>query len=117
MSYVLKLTDQKFDDFIYILKGSILGHGKHGWFLPDSVFDTEDEAKTHIQTCLQSGWYRTDITEADFNVVEVQQYTDLNTCFYYTEDEYKRFKAEDFDEKVLAAARELEELRKRINRG
>lgn len=117
MSYVLKLTDPQYPDFIYILKGSILGHGKHGWFLPDSVFGTEDEARAHIQTCLKSGWYRNDLTEANFEVVEVKQYPELNTCFYYTEDEYKRYQAEDLDEKVLAAAKELKELRKRTNHG
>ena len=114
MAYVLKLTDpQKLDHFIYIVKGSILGHGKHGWFLPDSVFDNANEAVDHIQVCLDSGWYRPDITCSDFEVVEVKLYPDLSTGFYYTEDEYARYIAEDFDEKVLAAVKALKALRQK----
>lgn len=111
MGYVLKLTDHQHPDFIYISKGSILGGGKHGWFLPQYIFETEVEAREHIQTCLESGWYRTDITEANFEVVEVKLYPDLGTSFYYTEDEYARCIKEDYDEKVLAAVKELKELR------
>lgn len=92
MAYVLKLTDPEYSGFVYIGKGSILSHGSYGWFLEDSVFETEDEAKDHIQTCLESGWYRTDITAANFELVEVNLYPDLNTGFYYTKDEYERFK-------------------------
>lgn len=114
MAYVLKLTDpQKLDDFIYIGKGCILGHGKYGWFLPDSVFDTTGEAVEHIQVCIDSGWYRADITHSDFEVVEVKLYPDLNTGFYYTEDEYARYIAEDFDEKILAAVKALKALRQK----
>ncbi len=113
MGYVLKLTDPQYSDFIYISKGSVLGGGKHGWFLPKYVLETETEAREHIQTCLASGWYRADITEANFELVEVKLYPDLKTGFYYTEDEYARHIAEDYDEKVLAAAKELKELRKK----
>lgn len=113
MGYVLKLTDPQYLDFIYISKGSVLGSGKHGWFLSDSVFETEYAADAHIQNCLESGWYRTNITEANFELVEVKLYPDLKTCFYYTEDEYARHISEDYDEKVLAAAKELKELRKK----
>jgi hypothetical protein len=93
MAYVLKLTDHEYPaSFLYIGKGSILGHGSYGLFLEDSVFETEEEAKAHIQTCLASGWYRTDITAANFELVEANLYPDLNTGFYYTKDEYERFK-------------------------
>jgi hypothetical protein len=92
MRYVLKLTDPEYQESVYIGKGSILSHGRHGWFLPESIFDTKKEATEHIQTCLNSGWYRPDITEANFEVEEVDLYPDLNTCFYYTEYEYKEFK-------------------------
>lgn len=92
MTYVLKLTDPEYSGFVYIGKGSILSHGSYGWFLEDSVFETEDEAKDHIQTCLESGWYRQDITEANFEVVEVKQYPEHDPYFYYTKDEYERFK-------------------------
>lgn len=91
MTYVLKLTDPEYSGFVYIGKGSILSHGSYGWFLEDSVFETEDEAKGHIQTCLESGWYRQDITEANFEVVEVKQYPEHDPYFYYTKDEYERF--------------------------
>ena len=113
MGCVLKLTDHQYPDFIYISKGSVLGSGKHGWFLPKYIFETEAEANEHIQTCLNSGWYRKDITEVNFELVEVQLYSDLNTGFYYTEDEYARHITEDYDEKVLAAVKELKELRKK----
>ena len=89
--YVLKLTDPEYSGFVYVGKGSILSHGSYGWFLEDSVFETEDEAKAHIQTCLESGWDRTDITEANFEVVEVKQYPEHDPYFYYTKDEAKRF--------------------------
>lgn len=92
MAYVLKLTDHEYSGFVYIGKGSILSNGSYGWFLEDSVFKTEDEAKEHIQTCLESGWYRTDITDANFEVVEVKQYPEHDPYFYYTKDEAERFK-------------------------
>lgn len=91
MGYVLRLTDHEYSGFVYVGKGSILSHGSYGWFLEDSVFETEDEAKVHIQTCLESGWYRTDITEANFDVVEVKQYPEHDPYFFYTKDEAKRF--------------------------
>lgn len=92
MAYVLKLTDPEYSGFVYVGKGSILSHGSYGWFLEDSVFETEAKAKGHIQTCLESSWYRTDITEANFEVVEVRQYPEHDPYFYYTKDEYERFK-------------------------
>lgn len=115
MAYVLKLTDYEYSSPVYIGKGSILSHGSYGWFLEDAVFETEDEAKAHIQTCLESGWYRTDITPANFELIEVKLYPDLKTGFYYTEDEYARHIAEDYDEKILAAAKELKDLKKKEN--
>lgn len=92
MAYVLKLTDPQYSGFTYISKGSILSHGRHGYFLEDSVFETAGEAADHIQTCLDSGWYRLDITPANFEVVEVEQYPEIDPYFYYTKDEYERFK-------------------------
>ena len=92
MAYVLKLTDPEYSGFVYIGNGSILSHGSYGWFLEDSVFETKEEAKAHIQTCLESGWYRQDITEANFEIAEVKQYPEHDPYFYYTKDEYERFK-------------------------
>lgn len=90
MAYVLKLTDPEYSSFIYIGKGSILGDGKYGWFLEDCVFETVAEAEGHIQTCLNSGWYRDDITEDCFEVVEVNRYPKAGPYFYYTKDEYEK---------------------------
>ena len=95
MAYVLKLTDPEYSSFTYISKGSVLGDGKHGWFLEDYVFETTAEAKEHIQTCLNSGWYRGDITEANFEVVEVNKYPKADPYFYYTKDEYEKIILED----------------------
>ena len=92
MAYVLKLTDPEYSSFIYISKGSILGDGKHGWFLEDYVFETVAEAEEHIQTCLNSGWYRDDITEDNFEIVEVNKYPKAGPHFYYTKDEYENVK-------------------------
>lgn len=90
MAYVLKLTDPEYSSFIYISKGSILGDGKHGWFLEDCVFKTVAEAEEHIQTCLNSGWYRDNITKDNFEVVEVNKYPKAGPYFYYTKDEYEK---------------------------
>lgn len=90
MACVLKLTDPESSGFIYIDKGSILGDGKYGWFLEDYVFKDINEAREHIQTCLNSGWYRDDITEDCFEVVEVNKYPKAGPYFYYTEDEYEK---------------------------
>lgn len=95
MAYVLKLTDPVSSGFIYIGKGSILGDGNHGWFLDDYVFETTTEAREHIQTCLNSGWYRDDVTEACFEVVEVNKYPKAGPYFYYTKDEYEKIIWED----------------------
>lgn len=93
--YVLKLTDPEYSGFGYVDKGSIFSVGSIGWFLWGSVFETKEEAKAHIQTCLDSGWYRPDITSANFELVEVKQYPKLSPYFYYTEDTAKRFEEED----------------------
>lgn len=92
MAYVLKLIDPQCSGFTYISKGSILSHGRHGFFLEDSVFETKGEAVDHIQVCLESDWYRLDITPANFEVVEVKQYPEIDPYFYYTKDEAERFK-------------------------
>jgi hypothetical protein len=92
MAYVLKLTDLQYSSFTYITKGSILAHGRHGFFLEDSVFETAGEAVDHIQTRLDSGWYRPDITHANFEVVEVKQYPEIDPFFYYTEDAAEKYK-------------------------
>lgn len=92
MAYVLKLTDPEYSGFGYCVNGCIPCSGSKGFFLEDSVFDTEQEAKDYIKVLLDSGWYRPDITEANFEVVEVKIYKDLDPYFYYTKDEYERFK-------------------------
>lgn len=89
--YVLKLTDPEYFSQTYIGKGSILSEGCLEWFLKASVFETREEAMAHIQTCIDSGWYRPDITPANFELVEVKQYPDVHPFFYYTEDAAKRF--------------------------
>lgn len=91
--YVLKLTDPQFSGYIYCIKDCIPPFGSHEFFSPDSVFDTKEEALAHLQVMLKSGWYRPDITEANFEVVEVKRYLGLNFgLFYYTEAGYKEHK-------------------------
>ena len=91
--YVLKLTDPQFSRYIYCIKDCIPPFGSSEFFSPDSVFDTEQEARDHLKVMLESGWYRPDITEANFEVVEVKQYSGLAFGkFYYTEKGYEEFK-------------------------
>ena len=96
MKYVIKLTDPNYSDYIYCIKDCIIPFGSQEFFSSDCVFDTAQEAKEHIKVMLNSGWYRTDITEANFELVEVKQYKGLAFgLFYYTELGYKQFKEED----------------------
>lgn len=97
--YVLKLTDPQFSGYIYCIKDCIPPFGSSEFFSPDSVFDTEQEARDHLKVMLESGWYRPDITEANFEVVKVKRYLGMNFgLFYYTEkgyEEFKEYKNED----------------------
>lgn len=93
MKYVIKLTDPEYSDYVYCIKDCIPAFGPQEFFSNDCVFDTKQEARDHIKAMLASGWYRSDVTEANFEVVEVRQYKDL--CFgyfYYTEKGYKQIK-------------------------
>ena len=91
--YVIKLTDRQYSGYTYCIKDCIPGFGSNEFFSPDAVFDTVEEAKDHIQTMLASGWYRPDITEDNFEVVEVKQYSGLAFgMFYYTKAGYEEFK-------------------------
>lgn len=93
MKYVIKLTDPEYSDYVYCIKDCIPAFGPQEFFSNDCVFDTELEARDHIKAMLASGWYRSDVTEANFEVVEVRQYKDLGFgYFYYTEKGYKQYK-------------------------
>ncbi len=88
--FVLKLTDPKYS-WGYCLKDSLHCHGQLGFFTVDDVFDTESEAEEYIETLLKDGWFRPDITKANFETVEVKQYKGLGS-FYYTKEAYEKFK-------------------------
>ena len=90
--YVLKLTDNLYNSWGYCINGVIETMGKHGFFLEASVFNTHEEAKQYIQYLLSTGWYRPDITESSFEVVEVWKRADSEIDpFWYTDEELKRF--------------------------
>lgn len=96
MKCVIKLTDPQYSGYSYCIKDCIPSFGSHEFFSPDAVFDTEQEAKEHIKTMLNSGWYRPDITETNFEIVEVKQYKGLAFgLFYYTQRGYEQFKEYD----------------------
>lgn len=92
MAYVLKLTDPEYSSFGYCVNGCIPCNGNRGFFLEDSVFETEQKAKNYIKVLLDSGWYRLDITEANFEVVEVKQYPEVDPYFYYTKEWAEKYK-------------------------
>ena len=91
--FVLKFIDPEYPIPGYITKGSILCGSIHRTFLTEYTFDTEEEARQHITTCLNSGWYRSDITEDNFEVVEVKDYPGFGYGFCCTEEAYyERYK-------------------------
>ena len=92
--YVLKLTDPEYSNpgWGYVTKGSVICGGTKEWFLKEYTLDTVEEANQHITTCLTSGWYRPDITEDNFEVVEVKEHPDIGPYFCYTDAEYERHK-------------------------
>ena len=83
--YIIKLVDPTMS-WGYCEKGNITCSGKRGWFYEDSVFSTEEEANQYIKTLLSSGWYRDDITERNFSIVEVKQHGGHGKAWYT--DEY-----------------------------
>lgn len=90
--YVLKLTDNLYNSWGYCLNGVIDVMGTHGFFLEESVFNTYEEAKRYIAYLLSTGWYRKDITESSFEVVDVWKRKDSKIDpFWYTDEELKRF--------------------------
>lgn len=93
MKYVVKLTDPQYSGYIYCIKDCIPPFGSHEFFSEDCVFETEEAAEAHIEAMLSSGWYRPDITRANFELVEVRQYQGLAFGkFYYTKKGYEKFK-------------------------
>ena len=93
VGYVLKLTDPEYStyNFGYVTKGSVTCGGCRGYFLKEYVFETVDEAKQHIVTCLTSSQYRPDISEDNFEIVEVKEHLDIDPYFLYTDQEYERY--------------------------
>ena len=91
--YVIRCIDPEYTgEHYYCIKDCIPVFGSNEFFLEDCCFDTTEEAEEHIQTMLESGWYRPDITEANFEVVEVKQYEGIDFgFFYYTEQGYEQF--------------------------
>lgn len=83
--YILKLTDPMYNSWAYCYNGLLHPMGNHGFFTEESVFNTSEEAKQHIQWMLNSGWYRHDITESSFEIIEVWQH-DKHGSFWYTDD-------------------------------
>lgn len=95
MKCVIKLTDPEYSGYAYCIKDCIPAFGSREFFSADCVFENEQEAKEHIKTMLNSGWYRPDITETNFEVVEVKQYKGISFgLFYYTQRGYEQFKEE-----------------------
>jgi hypothetical protein len=92
--YVIRLTDPQYPGSgIYCVKDCIPPFGKQEFFSEDAVFETTEAAQDHIEAMLSSGWYRTDITRDNFEIVEVKRYNDLAFgFFYYTDAGYKQFK-------------------------
>lgn len=92
--FVIKVADNKYNDWGYIWNGCIHVMGKSGWFSEDNTFVSIEEAETHIKTVLNNGWYRDDITRECFEIIPVKQYKGLNFGFFwYTEDEYREISA------------------------
>lgn len=87
--FILKCIDRKENDWGYIQKGAITCSGKYGWFYGDSVFYTQEEAKQHIKTVLNSGYFRKDIVENDFSIVEVRQHKGYGSA-WYTDEEFEK---------------------------
>ena len=90
--YVLKLTDPHFSKYIYCVKGVIPPYDSSEYFTEECCFDTPEEAMAHLKIMLKSGWYRPDITETNFEVVEVKRYLGHDMgLFYYTEVGYNKY--------------------------
>ena len=88
--FVLKCVDRKENDWGYFLKGSMTCNGKHGFFY-NCIFHTEEEARQHIKTLLNSGYIRKDITENDFSIVEVKQHLGCGVgTAWYTDEEFEK---------------------------
>lgn len=87
--FVLKCIDRKENDWGYFSKGAMTCDGKNGWFYDNYVFHTEEEARQHIKTLLNSGYIRKDITENDFSIVEVKQHKGFGRA-WYTDEEFEK---------------------------
>lgn len=88
--FIIKLTDPQYNSYGYVWKDCIHCMGKHGFFYEVNVFRTEQDAEQHIQTCLNSGWYRPDITRDNFEIIEVHQHEGYGSA-YYTDEYFKKF--------------------------
>ena len=93
--FIIKCIDEKGKCLGYIWNDCTGIMSKHGSFIKDNTFETIKDAENHIETILDSGWYRSDITKDNFEIVEVKQYEDLDFCYcWYTEDYYNEHKNE-----------------------
>lgn len=89
--YILKLIDHMYNSWSYCYNGLLHPMGKQGFFLEESLFNTPEEAKQHIQWMLNSGWYRHDVTESSFEIVEVWKHDDHPlSAFWYTDHGYQQ---------------------------
>lgn len=92
--YVLKFSHPEYSGG-YCVKGWPYLSCQDGCFNKHEVFATEQEAQNYIPVLLdnsESGiLFAPDITETNFEVVEVKQYEDLGP-WYYTEKEAKNMR-------------------------
>lgn len=87
--FTIKCVDEKGQCLGYIWNDCVQIMSKCGSFSKDNTFETREDAENHIETILNSHWYRDDITKDCFKIVEVKQYEELDfRYFWYTEDYY-----------------------------
>lgn len=92
--YIIKLYDPLYKDFAYCVKGVLIPMGHHGWFYEDSVFDSKNVAKRHIQKMLHQKprWLRKDIRYANFEIIQLIEHRMFDHSCYYTPDEWEKWK-------------------------
>lgn len=91
--YIIKIYDPLHNCYGYCVKGVLIPMGKIGWFYDDSVFDSKNKAKRHIQKMLRNKprWLRPEINYSYFEIVQLIEYRSFGFTTYYTPDTWENY--------------------------
>ena len=90
--YVLKFTDQKYDDWAYCGKGFPFSFQKYGCFREHFLFESVEAAFEYVAKAMEKKYLISDVKMEHFVPIKVNQYAGYGSA-WYTDDYIAELKA------------------------